>query len=86
MKNFSYVLALLALLVAPIHVWSAPPPPADLPLDIARDQQGALRYLWEEIQHNTLWKALPDRYASVQPAWTEFLHNEASPIIESYYS
>lgn len=80
------MLVLTWLAVSNFRVMCVLPLPTEIPPSIARDQQGALRYLWEEIQHNMLWKALPERYSSIQPAWTDFLHAEAWSIIQSYYS
>ncbi|KAF6767515.1 hypothetical protein PSEUBRA_005345 [Kalmanozyma brasiliensis GHG001] len=62
----------------------AAPPRSIVPSSILRGDE-AVRYLWDEVQTKTLFRWLPAEYHHVEPAWWDFLHTEAVPIIDTYY-
>lgn len=46
---------------------------------------GAIWFLWDQVQGGALVKWLPEQYAHVERAWWDFLHKEAVPVINTYY-
>lgn len=45
-----------------------------------------VKFLWQKVQAGTFYKWLPSAYEHDEPAWFDFMHTKAEPIIESYYS
>lgn len=46
----------------------------------------AVQWLWLKAQEGIFYKWLPGQFEHVEPAWTDFMHNEALPIIDSFYA
>lgn len=55
-----------------------------VPDSVARGD-AAISFLWDQVQGGALVKWLPEQFAHVQRDWWDFLHNEAVPVINTYY-